>query len=287
MEGFFWLLLAAIVLSIALGLLYVLGVPIDRLFASTGQDPAAIVPNTKLPIGNQKIVASEWGQHPPFRDLVKFPSRPAPVTPFEDFNQTLFVLNEGAPHWPDEPSANDYPTIITGTLEFAEDQLKRKLRPGFPTIVDTCGWWDRASRQLELLPSYKDDVVKAYLALPVGQRPIVISRPFKDQYKGSERITFCRYGYEDFTLALKYLAGPTDRILLETMRAFMATDNAWLLFSPARVRKLVLEAASKERSATAFDEQLRQAAHANRFAALWDLPTEEVEEVPAEEEPAQ
>lgn len=223
-----------------------------------------------LPHGNQRLAAGEYGTPPNTVGAIIFPARTEPVTPYEDFNQKLFILDAVStfPRWP-EVIANDHPTEITGSLDWVRSELHVRLRPLYPVILDTFGWWAAASAKLELDPTAQDPIISAYLAMPAERRPVVISRRWKDEYKGTEKLELFRYGFEDYAFDPKFLAGYPSDLLLQLMLPFTGSVDEWWLFSPARLRKLVLD---QHAASEAMTRAVTSAMHKNRFAALWGLP---------------
>lgn len=84
-----------------------------------------------------------------------FPDRPKPVTRFEEFNWFLFIphIRADATGALKETIVSDFPSVLhmkDGT------QLTRiiyeRLRPMYPVIHDSLGWWASTSSRLEMFP---------------------------------------------------------------------------------------------------------------------------------------
>jgi hypothetical protein len=268
-------------LPVLLGIVGFLTVVVVLIWAFKSSAPARTPAPDSFNQRNRYIVPAETDQTPDTSLVVQFPkAEAAPVTPFEDFNRTLFVLEDSADFsWPEKIHLRDYPTTIKGDYDWARQQIYDRLRPVFPTIFDTYGWWAEASSQLELNPSADHPVAKAYLAIPLNRRPIVISRKRLATDPVFPKLEFFRYQFEPFEFDPQFLRGNQAQALYQLMLTFTGDRREWWLFSPARLRKSLLDRWNTEASAhaeeEAFAEQIRKATHANRFAALWDLPAEQ------------
>ncbi len=213
-------------------------------------------------------------------DIHEFPEMKSPVTRFEDFNRRLFILHPAQKTtrvWPNT-TADDFATRIRGmTLETAKEQIALRLRPRYPVILDTHGHWSWASAQLEQNPDFTDEIVSAYLDLPVERRPVVVSVGVRT---ADPAFTFIRYGFEDFRVTLadtRYHLGACLRYLMD---AIFAPRVDWLWVSVARMRQTVIrefetdEALKRANEGTLYLEQEKETAkrereHQNRFVSLW------------------
>lgn len=211
-----------------------------------------------------------------------FPEVEVPATPFEDFNRRLFIYGppgrNGSFTWGDT-LADDFATRIA----VADDdrllkEIHRRLRPRYPVILDTYGFWARASRNLEQFPGYMDDFVQAYLAIPEQQRPVVVSRA---AFSEEGQFIFLRYGFDDFEVPRYRFSIFFQECLQLIMAALTGPREGWLWFSVARLRQAASAIAQanqerlKESQAAAYlEEETRkakaEAEHRNRFVALFE-----------------
>ncbi|MFB2553790.1 hypothetical protein [Ensifer soli] len=214
-------------------------------------------------------------------DVHDFPEMGTPATCYEDFNRKLFIVfpaSRKSGVWPNTTS-DDFPTKIKDiSLDALKEEIRLRLRPRYPVILDTYGHWSSASYQLEQNPDYTDEFVSSYLAIPEARRPVVVSvwPPEKD---GS--FTFIRYGFEDYTLTLASMRFHLRPCLVLLMRTMTGPRDQWLWLSVARMRQTVIrafqadEARKRENQATSYLEQQtlrakQEAEHRNRFIALWN-----------------
>lgn len=269
-----------VIILIAVAVAAAAAVALAKVFFPNLFKSAAPDPDQHVPHGNQFLVPEEQKIEPDTTQVVVFPERKAqPVTPFEDFNQRLFILKDQTPFtWPERLIPNDYATVIAGDIEWARHEIHLKLRPKYPTILDTFGWWAEASKMLELNPYTQDPVVAAYLAIPLARRPVVISRPYNAERNDTGQLEFFRYQFTKFVFDRKFLSGHPVEMLREAMTALTGPPGGWWAFSAARARKKVLDAdmeqASRNEALHALEQGLRAAVHKNRFAALWELPAD-------------
>lgn len=213
-------------------------------------------------------------------DIHDFPDMPPPATRYEDFNRRLFIVSPQVPEstpWP-KTTADDFPTKLPKTaIPELLYSIRRRLRPQYPVIYDGYGYWAQASYQLEQNPFYTDDFVEAYLAIPEGQRPVVVSVATYDR---NGHFRFMRYGFVDYVLTTDRLRLYVQDCLRLIMAAMIGPREDWLWFSVARMRQTVIRAAEesaarkRESEAAAYmDEQIvmgrKKAEQANRFLALW------------------
>lgn len=221
-------------------------------------------------------------------DIHLFPAhQKIPDTRFEEFNWRYFATREHTlGSWP-KTTLDDFPTRISSPGPLAlEQQVRRRLRPAYPVILDGYGWWQGASQQLELDDTYTDVIVRSYLALPEEQRPVVIT----DTRRG-QNLTFLRYGFEPFTISRNAMDPHLGASMEYLLAAFTGPRIGWLWFSVARMRKAVMAAEREARAAaealaaqkmaelaeiTAQEREKAEVRKANRFTALWEVP-EEVE----------
>lgn len=255
---------------------------VAALFTGNGRPMPG--PNEKdaPPEGNQRILPEEYLEHPVDRGVFAFAYASEPATPFEDFNRKLLVIESDQRNsWPERQVRNDYATVIHGDLPWIRQELRTRLRPIYPTILDSFGWWAEASRTLELNPLASSPVINAYLSIPIESRPVIISRIRREDAKDGDKLEFFRFWFEDFELDRRFLADHPAELLRNAMMAFTGTPEEWWRFSPARLRKQVIDAlAAKSRIAAAREDMaqaLRRAASKNRFAALWGLEAETAE----------
>jgi len=226
----------------------------------------------EIPHGNQFFELSEYRATPDQSLVVTFPKRHAPpATRFEDFNQRLFILKPGYGTWPSRIIPNDYPTELLGDLSWAREQIRTRIRPKYPAILDTFGWWAESSSLIELNPYFENPIVAAYLALPIERRPVVISRPRPKDDEGSSELTFFRFQFKDFSLPSTFLTGYPLSMLFEALSSLTGPPQQWWEFSMARARKKVVDL-NREHMQEELAERLRAATDKNRFAALWQLP---------------
>lgn len=227
------------------------------------------------PIRGEEQDPEEFGP-----DIHEFPEMKPPITRFEDFNRRLFivhVVSETKDHWPNT-TADDFPTRITGmTLDAVKSEIQLRLRPRYPVILDTFGYWAHASAQLEQEPDYTNDVVAPYLALPHDQRPVVVSVTARQP---TPSLTFMRYGFADFPVSQGDTRFFLNPCLTYLMTALFAPREEWLWLSVARMRQAVIraiqanEAKRREGEATQYmaqkvEARRKQAEHENRFVRLW------------------
>tara|TARA_R110002073_G_scaffold8068_1_gene45128 strand:- start:27585 stop:28487 length:903 start_codon:yes stop_codon:yes gene_type:complete len=239
--------------------------------------------------GNVPRVKAEVGKEPPSTNLHVFPETREPVTRFEEFNAKLFTFTPSETRRWDASLDNDFSTDLTGERAWVQEEIKKRLRPKFPVLYDPFGLWAKASINLELDPHHNDPTVIAYLQFPREKRPVIVSEVRHEASaakKDNPKFVLYRYGFVDYEFDRKFLDDYPADLIHGLLKAFSGSDDEWESFSPARLRKDVLEANREE-------EEHRQAMashqHANRFAALWQLreeetaePDPEVEEVAAQ-----
>lgn len=201
----------------------------------------AILEPVELDYGNIRPLLGEETDPDTFGpEIHDFPELGDPVTRFEDFNRRLFVTAIAGTDasWP-ETTADDFATRIHGMTETTLlAEITRRLRPRYPVIYDTYGYWAVASARLEQTPDYSDDFIEAYLSIPEQQRPVVISvTTFND--KG--RFVFMRYGFADLELPYFRLRLYVQDCLKAIMEAMIGPREGWLWFSVARMRHAVVE----------------------------------------------
>lgn len=235
--------------------------------------------------GNIRPVHGEARDLDPLPDGVHlFPAVPASETLFEEFNRRLFIhtSSSSARLWP-ETTMDDFPTNLVARDDQLLELAQKHLRPAYPVIIDYYGWWKGASYRLEQDDTYVDPVIATYLAIAPEKRPVVISSP-RPAANGS--LLFLRYGFEPYSLRRESLDPHLTESLKYVFDAFIGPRKNWMWFSVARLRKAVLSAhramlahaAQVQQEVAVINEATRKAAqkrHANRFAALWDLPLEE------------
>ncbi|KQZ99804.1 hypothetical protein ASD74_23875 [Rhizobium sp. Root564] len=229
--------------------------------------------------GNIRPLLGEELDPDEFGPLIhEFPEIRDPATRFEDFNRRLFLVStEKQQSW-SNTTEDDFATKVSGfTIVELLKEIRIRLRPRYPVIVDTYGYWGNASRNLEHNPDYTDDIVETYLAIPEDVRPVVVSFPLgsKDSY-----FMFIRYGFADFYLRLSTMQ-PHQKSCLELVLAKIREPREeWLWFSVARMRQAVVRAFQedekkrRELEAAAYLSQKtqqakRDAEHQNRFVALF------------------
>ncbi|ANV25620.1 hypothetical protein BA939_16485 [Rhizobium sp. S41] len=198
-----------------------------------------------------------------------------PATAFEDFNRRLFIHRAGSlEKWP-ETTQDDFPTVLRVGSDSLIDVCKKYLRPAYPVIIDHYGWWQAASINLEMDNTYQDPVIGAYLALPPHQRPVVVASTKPEAERG---LIILRYGFEPLHLKLPALQPHTRRSLDYIFAALTGPRKGWLWFSVARMRKAVSEAHAVVQAEMVKVREAERTVmlnrHANRFAALWDMPDE-------------
>lgn len=221
-------------------------------------------------------------QAPP--NLHLFPAVPPAETWYEEFNRRLFVHSATPPTraWPDT-TLDDFPTLLSAKDSDLVQLCNTHLRPGYPVIIDYYGWWKGASDRLEQDDTYIDPVITAYFGLPADRRPVVVTSP-RPAANGS--LLFLRYGFEPYRLSRAALDPHLTESLKYVLGAFTGPRNGWMWFSVARMRKAVMTAhraalalaAERQREVEIINHATREAAqrrHANRFAALWDIPLDE------------
>tara|TARA_A100001391_G_scaffold204325_1_gene199593 strand:+ start:700 stop:1623 length:924 start_codon:yes stop_codon:yes gene_type:complete len=257
-------------------------------------EPVADVKSKSSEPGNVPRVKDETGKEPDTEDVHEFPPAREAATRFEEFNAKLFLYqpSEDERRW-DETADSDFATQVAGENHWVKAELKKRLRPAMPVIFDPFGLWARASGQLELDPHFDDPVVSAYLALDRSMRPAVVSRiPQEgDAQRKVQPIYFTlyRYGFIDYRFDRKFLEDYPADLLIGLLKAFSGPEDGWETFSPARLRKEVLE---ENREEEAHRQAMAAHQHANRFAALWELRDDAADPADAadeetEAEPAQ
>jgi len=233
--------------------------------------------------GNVPRIKSETDKEPPKNNIHAFPEAREPVTRFEEFNAKLFIFKPSEIRRWDKSLDNDFTTELTGEKDWIKEEIKRRLRPQYPVLYDPFGLWAEASASLELDPHHNDPVVTAYLAFAREQRPVVISlkKDNSKEEKATPKFVLYRYGFVDYEFDRKFLESYPADLIEGLLKAFAGSDDDWESFSPARLRKDVLEANREE-------EDHRQAMashqHANRFAALWSLREEKPAETQKDEQ---
>lgn len=272
--------------------------PIDwgRLWrALTGAQPAPLtvqVPQESTPEPQRTLQALNRGNIRPVLGEEKdheilgaevhvFPEElQPPETNFEDFNKRLFIHRSAAPkEWP-STTMDDFPTTLAVPLDDLIRVCKTHLRPAYPVIIDHYGWFLAASNNLERDNNFSDALVASYMSLPTDLRPVVVSSPLVTDKRC---LVLLRYGYEPLTLRQADLEPHIRRSLDYIFQAMTGPRKEWMWFSIARMRKSVAAAqaavdtalAKQRQEVVRVQETVRQAAlkrHANRFAALWDLP---------------
>lgn len=260
-----------------------------RIFSSEPQRAPA--PDLPVPEPVVEIKPPDYGNIRPIRgeeqdpeilgpDIHEFPEMKTAVTRFEDFNRRLFILGsskEDRDVWPNT-TADDFATRIRGmTREKVQKEIHLRLRPRYPVIFDTHGFWTYASAQLEQDPDYTDAVVSTYLNIPVDSRPVVVSVSTPDE---NPALTFMRYGFQDFRITTTDTRFHQAACLAFLMHAQFGPREGWLWLSVARLRQTVIrafeatEAKKRENQATQYMVQQAEAAkreteHKNRFVTLW------------------
>jgi len=247
--------------------------PVEKTVASKSSEP-----------GNVPRVKVEVGKEPPSTNIHAFPEMREPVTRFEEFNAKLFVFTASETRRWDASLDNDFSTELTGERAWVQEEIKKRLRPKFPVLYDPFGLWAKASTNLELDPHHNDPTVTAYLQFPREKRPVIVSEVRHEASaakKDNPKFVLYRYGFVDYEFDRKFLDDYPSDLIHGLLKAFSGSDEEWESFSPARLRKDVLEANREE-------EEHRQAMashqHANRFAALWQLREEETDESDPEAE---
>ena len=233
--------------------------------------------------GNVPRVKGELDQDPPTKGLHAFPVTGEAVTRFEEFNAKLFVFEVSETLRWDKSRDNDYVTRLSGDLNWLKQEIRKRLRPGYPVLFDPFGQWAGVSEQLELDPNAYDPIAEAYLNLPRPQRPVVISqRVSRAKAQKTEKAqtakpqdpqayTLYRYGFVDYEFDRKFLEGYPEDLLKGLLQAFSGPEKDWEAFSPARLRQSVLEQNREEED---HRQTLEAHQHENRFAALWNLKDE-------------
>ena len=242
--------------------------------------------------GNVPRQPSETGKQPPEKGRHSFPDTPEPATRFEDFNRLLFTYVRSEERRWDPTRVSDFPTRITGEEDWLVDEIKKRLRPARPVLVDPFGLWANASEQLEMDPASDNPIISAYLALPIEIRPIVVSywQALGGKTNPPPDAFIChRYGFVDLRFNRKFADDYPADVLQGLMEAMTGPEEEWETFSAARLRKSVLETNREEES---HRQAMAAYRHKNRFAALWnlrddDLAGEETDADKSETEAAQ
>ena len=195
--------------------------------------------------GNVPRVKAETGKEPPTKNIHAFPKMRKPVTRFEEFNAKLFIYSPSETRRWDKSIDNDFSTTIKGEQSWLKEEIKRRSRPQYPVLFDPFGWWAKASSALELDPHFDDPTISAYLQFPRDKRPVVVSQLHEDDEEESDtQFTLYRYGFVDYAFERKFLADYPADLIHGLLKAFSGTDSACESFSPARLRKDVLECPS-------------------------------------------
>jgi hypothetical protein len=261
-------------------------------------EPLPVIVPAPPNYGNIRPLLGEDEDPEEFGPLIhEFPEMSTAATRFEDFNRRLFVYEPGtlpSPEWP-ETTADDFPTLLTGFAGMVLTKaIRQHLRPRYPVIIDTYGWWAASSRLLEMNPDATNAVIASYLAVPEAKRPVVVSAR-----AGSEKgvLAVMRYGFVDFKIPAASLAPQTERTLANLFNALITGRETWMWFSVARMRHDVtsdikIEDAARKalQSLTYMEEEIaRVKADGNRFVELFksrvplrDRPVQEPDEKPEE-----
>lgn len=252
---------------------------------------AKVVKTKSCEPGNVPRIKSETDKEPPTHNIHAFPKARDPQTRFEEFNAKLFVFKVDETRRWDKTLDNDFVTQITGERAWLSEEIKKRLRPKYPVLFDPFGLWSAASRALELDPHHDDPTVRAYLALERDVRPVVIScvSDAGTIAKGDSKDTVSvfklyRYGFVDYDFDRKFLEDYPADLVKGLLEAFSGDEEGWESFSPARLRKAVLE---ENREEEISKRVMTAHQHDNRFAALWKLrdpePVEEGDEADVEQ----
>lgn len=252
--------------------------------------PSEQVPEAPEPEPEPEILPPEFGNirlvHDETTDMVEngpdkheFPERAPAATRFEDFNRRLFILHATSKRdhvWPDTLE-DDFATHLYAPQAEATAEIRKRLRPYYPVVIDTYGIWAAASAQLEMNPDVASDIIDVYLAIPEIERPVVVSTA-KENATGS--LTFMRRGFHDYTLTFAHMRLHLRACLTLTLATLIGPAEKWLWYSVARMRLAVIrdfqktEAQRLENEAANYLELEAQKAkreqeEKNRFMALW------------------
>lgn len=225
------------------------------------------------PVLGEEIDPEEFGP-----EIHEFPEVREAATRFEDFNRRLFiasvVFKDVEAEWT-KTTTDDFATVLKGfSLTRLTEEIRTRLRPRYPVILDTYGYWAAASRNLEMDPDYRDEIVDAYLAIPEEERPVVVSVSATNR---DGTLIFMRYGFENFTLRFVTLHPHIRTGLAHALDTLRGPRENWLWFSVARLRqyavradaekRLELEAAAYLESQT--EQARRESEDRNRFVKLF------------------
>lgn len=250
--------------------------PVEQVDEAPEPEPEILPPE----FGNIRLVQEETtdlAQTGP--DKHEFPERVPAVTRFEDFNRRLFVLHATSKRdhvWPDTLE-DDFATRLYGPEAETMAEIRKRLRPYYPVIIDTYGIWAASSAQLEMNPDFTSDIIDVYLAIPETQRPVVVSTAKEN---GAGNLTFLRRGFHDYTLTFAHMRLHLRACLALTLATLIGPAEKWLWYSVARMRLTVIrdfqktEAQRLENEAANYLEDearkaKREQEEKNRYVALW------------------
>lgn len=236
--------------------------------------PAPPLPPPPEPeIGNVRPNKAEWGQLSDLTQAYSFPSRPPPVTRYEDLNRRLFVFTEAAKPLPNAKlplrAIDDHATAITCSAGGLAKAVQVELRCAYPVIIDRAGWFASASRTLEHNPNAANALVDIYLRIPEERRPVIVSFAVGD--KSQNAFTLCRHQFEDLRFETRFLTPYLEQSFSYLLEQFLQERTTWLWFSAARLRAHVANLNKAPEEARARLESVLQT---NNFALLWNLRLE-------------
>jgi hypothetical protein len=118
-------------------------------------EPEPVVEIAPPDYGNIRPVLGEE-RNPDLSDeeIHEFPEMGEASTRFEDFNRRLFIVSAAdkgkAGEWT-KTTADDFATHLTGfSLSRLTEEIHRRLRPRYPVILDTYGYWRHDTKVLDL-----------------------------------------------------------------------------------------------------------------------------------------
>lgn len=244
-------------------------------------EPEPVIEVPPPDFGNIRPIVGEERDPDEFGpEIHEFPETREAVTRFEDFNRRLFIASiatrDSQPDWA-KTTTDDFATMLKGfTVTRLTEEIRTRLRPRYPVVFDTYGYWAAASRALEMNPDYEDEIVQAYLAIREEERPVVVSISSVNK---DGAFTFLRYGFEDFSIRVGTMQPHVNTALTFILDRLRGSRTEWLWFSVARLRQHVVRVAQEDEQkrlalqAVAYlenqAEQARsEAEHDNRFVKL-------------------
>lgn len=245
-------------------------------------EPEPVIEVPPPDFGNIRPIVGEERDPEEFGpEIHEFPEIREAATRFEDFNRRLFIVTiaprDTQPEWT-KTTTDDFATVLKGySLARLDHEIRTRLRPRYPVILDTYGYWASASRALEMNPDYEDEIVQAYLAIKEEERPVVVSL---SSINKEGAFTLIRYGFEDFSIRVTTMQPYVNTALTFVLDTLRGPRTDWLWFSVARLRQNVVRIAQADEEkrlalqtvaylANQAEKARSEAAHDNRFVQLF------------------